>query len=61
MRFTILLPKALKNFWQKFSPENVTDLTPETHKDMMAKYLKVKNRVMFSPPSKEGGWIFPGY
>jgi quinoprotein glucose dehydrogenase len=46
---------------QKFSPEDVTDLTPETHKDMMAKYLKVKNRVMFSPPSKEGGWIFPGF
>ncbi|MDB5118999.1 MAG: pyrrolo-quinoline quinone [Sphingobacteriales bacterium] len=46
---------------QKFSPEDVTDLDPETHKDMLAEYLKVKNRAMFSPPSKEGGWIFPGF
>lgn len=46
---------------QKFGPEDVTDLSPETHKDMMEKYLKVKNRVMFAPPSKEGGWIFPGF
>jgi quinoprotein glucose dehydrogenase len=46
---------------QKFAPEDVTDLTPATHKDMMEKYLKVKNRIMFSPPSKEGGWIFPGF
>jgi quinoprotein glucose dehydrogenase len=28
---------------------------------MMEKYLKVKNRAMFSPPSKDGGWIFPGF
>jgi quinoprotein glucose dehydrogenase len=46
---------------QKFDPEDVTDISPETHKDMMEKYLKVKNRAMFSPPSKEGGWIFPGF
>ena len=46
---------------QKFGPEDVTNISPETHKDMLDKYLKVKNRVMFSPPSKEGGWIFPGF
>jgi quinoprotein glucose dehydrogenase len=46
---------------QKFGPEDVTDISPETHKDMMEKYLKVKNRAMFSPPSKDGGWIFPGF
>lgn len=46
---------------QKFGPEDVTDLSPETHKDMLAKYNKVKYRTMFSPPSKDGGWIFPGF
>jgi quinoprotein glucose dehydrogenase len=46
---------------QKFGPEDVTNLSPETHLDMMAKYLKVKHRTMFSPPSLEGGWIFPGF
>lgn len=46
---------------QKFEPEDVTDLSPAAHKEMMEKYLKVKNRAKFSPPSKEGGWIFPGF
>jgi len=46
---------------QKFDPEDVTDLSPETHKDMMEKYLKVKYRAKFSPPSKDGAWIFPGF
>jgi quinoprotein glucose dehydrogenase len=46
---------------QTFGPEDVTDISPETHKDMLAKYNKVKYRAMFSPPSKEGGWIFPGF
>lgn len=46
---------------QQFTPDQVTDLTPEAHAEMMGKYLKIKNRRMFSPPSKEGGWIFPGF
>jgi len=46
---------------QHFGPEDVTDLTPQTHKDMLAKYNKVKYNTMFTPPSKEGDWIFPGF
>ncbi len=46
---------------QNFGPEDVTDLTPEAHKEMMEKYLKVKYRAMFTPPSKESSWIFPGF
>lgn len=46
---------------QVFNPGDVTDLSQQTHKDMMEKYMKVKHRTMFSPPSKEGGWIFPGF
>jgi quinoprotein glucose dehydrogenase len=46
---------------QHFGPEDVTDLTPETHKDMMEKYNKVKYNTMFTPPSKDGDWIFPGF
>jgi quinoprotein glucose dehydrogenase len=46
---------------QHFGPEDVTDLTPETHKDMLAKYNKVKYNAMFTPPSKQGDWIFPGF
>ncbi|MDB5007117.1 MAG: pyrrolo-quinoline quinone [Mucilaginibacter sp.] len=46
---------------QHFGPEDVTDLSPETHKDMMEKYKKVKYNAMFTPPSKDGVWIFPGF
>ena len=46
---------------QKFGPEDVSTLSPETHRDMLAKYNKVKYRAMFSPPSKDGAWIFPGF
>jgi len=46
---------------QKFGPEDVTDLSPATHADMLAQYSKVKYRTMFSPPSKDGVWIFPGF
>jgi quinoprotein glucose dehydrogenase len=46
---------------QKFDSEDVTDLSPETHREMMEKYLKIKNRAKFSPPSTEGDWIFPGF
>ena len=46
---------------QKFGPEDVTDLTPETHQEMMEKYKMVKYQTMFAPPSKDGSWIFPGF
>lgn len=46
---------------QKFEPGDVSDLTPETHKEMMDKYNKIKHRAKFTPPSKDGSWIFPGF
>ncbi|ETZ23864.1 PQQ-binding-like beta-propeller repeat protein [Pedobacter sp. V48] len=46
---------------QTFGPGEVTNLSHQTHKEMMEQYMKVKYRAMFSPPSKEGGWIFPGF
>jgi len=46
---------------QMFNPEDITDRTPEAHKEMVDEYNQVKNRLMFTPPSKQGGWIFPGF
>ena len=46
---------------QKFGPEDITERTPEVHRDMLEQYLTVKYRSMFSPPSKAGSWIFPGF
>ena len=37
---------------QHFGPEDVTDISPETNRDMMEKYKKVKYNAMFTPPSK---------
>ncbi|MFA6946638.1 MAG: PQQ-binding-like beta-propeller repeat protein [Pedobacter sp.] len=46
---------------QRFAPEDVSDLTPETHKELMERYVQIKNRVHYSPPAKEGGWMFPDF
>ena len=46
---------------QQFGPEDVTNIDSLTHIDMMEKYNKVKYRTTFTPPSKEGSWIFPGF
>ncbi len=46
---------------QHFGEGEVTDLTPETHKTMLARYRQIKHAEMFAPPSKEGSWIFPGF
>ncbi|WP_295791265.1 PQQ-binding-like beta-propeller repeat protein [Mucilaginibacter sp.] len=46
---------------QHFGPEDVSDISPETHAAMLAQYQKVKYNTMFTPPSKDGDWIFPGF
>lgn len=46
---------------QQFGEEDVTNISRETHADMLAKYKQVKYNVMFTPPSKYGDWIFPGF
>jgi quinoprotein glucose dehydrogenase len=44
-----------------FGPEQVSDINPETHSELMERYLQIKHRTAFTPPSKEGGWIFPDF
>lgn len=46
---------------QHFGPEDVNDLDSLTYPDLMQRYLKIRNRKHFSPPSKEGGWMFPDF
>lgn len=53
------LPESFSR--QKFGPEDVSDLSPETHKELMERYVQIKNRTQFSPPSKEGNWMFPDF
>lgn len=46
---------------QKFDSGDVTDINPEAHKEMMEKFSKVKFGAPFTPPSKQGVWIIPGF
>ena len=46
---------------QKFGPEDVSDLSPEANKELMERYGLIKNSTQFTPPSKEGNWIFPDF
>ncbi len=46
---------------QKFDSAEVTNLSPEAHAEMMEKFKKVKYGAMFTPPNKDGVWIFPGF
>ena len=46
---------------QRFTIDDVTNISPEAHAEMLEKYKKVKYEKMFTPPSKEGSWIFPGF
>lgn len=46
---------------QKFEEEDVSDLSPQTHQYLLEKYRQVKHKTLFTPPSKEGVWIFPGF
>lgn len=46
---------------QQFDEEDVTDISKETHEVMLQRYRQIKHKEMFTPPSKAGSWIFPGF
>lgn len=53
------LPESFSR--QKFGPEDVGNLSAEAHKELMDRYVQIKNSAQFTPPSKEGNWIFPDF
>ena len=46
---------------QSFTPDLITDRTPEAHRAVLERYFHVRPHVPFGPPSKEGTIIFPGF
>ena len=46
---------------QSFSASDLNEMDPASHAEAKAVFDKVKGTHMFSPPSKEGSWIFPGF
>ncbi len=46
---------------QSFTMADITRISPEAHQEMSEKFRTIRHAEMFTPPSKEGSWIFPGF
>ncbi len=46
---------------QKFSIDDINDFDSATKRELTEKFKMVKHSEMFTPPSKDGSWIFPGF
>jgi len=46
---------------QSFTKEDVSDLDSATYTEMLERFLTIKYGEPFTPPSKNGVWIFPGF
>jgi quinoprotein glucose dehydrogenase len=53
------LPEPFVN--RTFTVEDLNDRTPEIHKDLLERYKNIKYSEPFTPPTKEGAWIFPDF
>ena len=53
------LPESFSR--QKFGPEDISNISPETQRELTERYVQIKNRKQFTPPSKEGNWMFPDF
>jgi quinoprotein glucose dehydrogenase len=46
---------------QLFSYDEITDISPESHRAVLERFERVRPHVPFAPPSTEGTIIFPGF
>jgi len=46
---------------QVFSADEITDISPESQKAVLGRWIKVRPHTPFLPPSREGTIIFPGF
>lgn len=46
---------------QVFSYDQITDISPEAHRQVLERFAKLRAHVPFQPPSREGTIIFPGF
>jgi quinoprotein glucose dehydrogenase len=53
------LPESFSR--QKFGPEDISNISPETQRELTERYVQIKNRKQFTPPSKEGNWMYPDF
>lgn len=46
---------------QHFGADDVSDRTPEIHRELLDEYHRYRNDDRFLPPSLQGSWLFPGF
>ena len=46
---------------QLFTYDDITDLSPESHRQVLERFAKIRPHTPFLPPSREGTIIFPGF
>ncbi len=46
---------------QQFSADQITDISEESHREVMDRFVTLRPHMPFMPPSKEGTIIFPGF
>jgi len=46
---------------QLFSYDEITDISPESHRQVLEKFSKIRPHTPFQPPSREGTIILPGF
>ncbi len=46
---------------QLFTYDEITDISPESHRQVLERFAKIRPHTPFLPPSREGTIIFPGF
>jgi quinoprotein glucose dehydrogenase len=46
---------------QLFTVDEITDISPESHRTVLERFAKLRSHFQFMPPSREGTIIFPGF
>ena len=46
---------------QRFTKDDINTLFQDPNHELIEEFDKIKYHEMFTPPSKEGAWIFPGF
>ena len=46
---------------QLFTPDLITQRTPEAHRAVLERYSKLRPHTLFAPPSTQGTIVFPGF
>ena len=46
---------------QLFTHDEITDLSPESHRQVLERFSRIRPHAPFQPPSREGSIVFPGF